>query len=250
MPLFLIGKLAFEDTDGLIAFTRFGDFALLAWNSFSLASITAIAAVLVSLLLAYANRRDSAWPIRAAKRAVGLGYAVPGTVIAVGILIPVTMLDHKLADTLSALIGRDTGLLLTGGVMVLIYAYLIRFMAISLQTIDAGFSKITLSMDDAARSLGLNNQQIVRRVHAPLLRTSLITAGLMVFVDVMKELPATLVMRPFNFDTLAVRTYIFAKDERLGEAAVAALAIVLVGLIPVVLASRAITRDERQSGAA
>jgi iron(III) transport system permease protein len=243
LPLALIGKLAFQDTDALVAFTRFGDFAVLAWNSFSLASVTAMLAVMVSLLLAYAKRSNSAWPIRAANRAVGLGYAVPGTVIAVGVLIPVTLLDHKLADALSALIGRDTGLILTGGVMVLIYAYLIRFMAISLQTIDAGFNKITPSMDDAARSLGLKNRHIVARVHAPLLKTSLITAGLMVFVDVMKELPATLVMRPFNFDTLAVRTYIFAKDERLSEAAVAALAIVLVGLIPVVLASKAITRE-------
>jgi len=249
LPLVLTCKLAFQDIDALIAFTRVGDFATLAWNSFSLASVTALFAVMVSLLLAYAKRGDSAWPIRLANRAVGLGYAVPGTVIAVGVLIPVTLLDHKLADALSALTGRDTGLILTGGVLVLIYAYLIRFMAISLQTIDAGFSKITHSMDDAARSLGLNNRHVVTRVHAPLLKTSLITAGLMVFVDVMKELPATLVMRPFNFDTLAVRTYIFAKDERLAEAAVAALAIVLVGLIPVVLASKAITRETVQTSA-
>jgi iron(III) transport system permease protein len=242
LPLFLLTRLAFDDATTTFAFASVGEFAHLAWNSFSLATATAIIAVAISLILAYAKRSHAGWPIRLANRAVGLGYAVPGTVIAVGVLIPVTMLDHRLADAASALIGRETGLLLTGGVMVLIYAYLIRFMAISLQTVEAGFSKITPSMDDAARSLGLNNRGVVRQIHAPLLKTSLITAGLMVFVDVMKELPATLVMRPFDFDTLAVRTYIFAKDERLGEAAVAALVIVLVGLIPVVFASRAITK--------
>jgi iron(III) transport system permease protein len=111
-----------------------------------------------------------------------------------------------------------------------------------MQTCEAGFAKITLSMDAAARSLGASDREVVRRIHLPLLRISLITAGLMVFVDVMKELPATLVMRPFNFDTLAVRTYHLAKDERLAEASITALAIVLVGLIPVVVASRAITQ--------
>lgn len=242
LPLVLLGRLAFDDAAATFAFERFGEFAELAWNSFSLATVTALIAVGASLILAYAKRSHAGWPIRLANRAVGLGYAVPGTVIAVGVLIPVTLLDHRLADALSALIGRETGLILTGGVMALIYAYLIRFMAISLQTVDAGFSKITPNMDDAARSLGLNNRGIVWQIHAPLLKTSLITAGLMVFVDVMKELPATLVMRPFNFDTLAVRTYIFAKDERLGEAAVTALVIVLVGLIPVIFASRAITK--------
>jgi len=243
LPLFLLGRLAFDDVDSLTTFSRINDFARLSWNSFSLAAATALLAVAISLLLAYAKRGHATWPIRLSNRVVGLGYAVPGTVIAVGVLVPITLLDHQLADVVSALIGRETGLILTGGVSVLIYAYLIRFMAVSLQSIDAGFSKITPNMDDAAASLGIKARGIVMRVHAPLLKTSLITAGLLVFVDVMKELPATLVMRPFNFDTLAVRTYIFAKDERLAEAAVASLAIVLVGLIPVIFASRAITKE-------
>jgi len=249
LPLVLLGRLAISEpqsgidgmTAGALAFNRLDEFFRLAWNSFSLATLTAAIAVAVGLMLAYANRRAPSLAMRFANRAVGLGYAIPGTVIAVGVLLPVSLLDHRLADLLSALAGRDVGLILTGGVSVLIYAYLIRFLAISLQTCEAGFAKITPSMDNAARSLGASNREVVRLIHVPLLRSTLITAGLLVFVDVMKELPATLVMRPFNFDTLAVRTYTLAKDERLAEASAAALAIVLVGLIPVIFASRAIT---------
>ncbi len=254
LPLWLLARLALQDADASMAFAQFGEFGRLAWNSFSLSAITAFIAVAISVLLAYAgfrsrsgvtrgNRHGGRVLINFVNRLVGLGYAVPGMVIAVGILIPVTMFDHRLADALSILLGRDPGLILTGGISVLIYAYLIRFLSISLQTCEAGFEKISPSMDDAARSLGAGNREVTRRIHVPLLKTSLITAGLMVFVDVMKELPATLVMRPFNFDTLAVRTYTLAKDERLAEAAMAALAIVLVGLIPVILASKAITND-------
>ena len=149
-----------------------------------------------------------------------------------------------LVDSISAIFGFKTGLLLTGGFLVLIYAYLIRFLAVALQSVEAGLSKITPSMDDAARSLGSTPLEVLREVHMPLLRTSLITAGLLVFVDVMKELPATLVMRPFNFDTLAVQTYNLAMDERLAEASTAALVIVAVGLIPLIMASRAITKPQ------
>ncbi len=252
LPLILLARLAFQDAEAGLAFGRFGDFVTLAWNSFSLASMTAMIAVGLSLVLAYAAHSSRAQLgnlsiIKISNRLISLGYAVPGTVIAVGILIPATKLDHYLADVMSAIIGHESGLLLTGGIAVLIYAYLIRFMSISLQTCEAGFTKILPSMDDAAQSLGMGRLAVIRRIHMPLLRTSLITAGLMVFVDVMKELPATLVMRPFNFDTLAVRTYTLAKDERLAEASLAALAIVLVGLIPVVMASRAITRTTEKS---
>jgi iron(III) transport system permease protein len=240
-----VGELAWDigsTSDTFVSLFHPSDFAQLAWNSFSIATLTAAIAVVLGLLLAYANRRTPSMVMTVANRAVGLGYAIPGTVIAVGVLIPVTALDHQLADAIGVILGRDVGLVLTGGFAVLIYAYLIRFLAISMQTCEAGFAKITLSMDAAARSLGASDREVVRRIHLPLLRISLITAGLMVFVDVMKELPATLVMRPFNFDTLAVRTYHLAKDERLAEASITALAIVLVGLIPVVVASRAITQ--------
>ncbi len=183
--------------------------------------------------------------IRIVARVAGLGYAVPGSVIAVGIMVPVIALDHLIADAWQWLTGASIGLLLTGSIAAMIYAYLIRFLAVSLQTIEAGLAKITPSMDDAAQSLGLSGRQTLTRVHAPLLSRSLLTAGLLVFVDVMKELPATLVMRPFNFDTLAVQSYQFAADERLGQAAVASLLIVAVGVIPIVLLSRQIAKKRQ-----
>ncbi len=240
IPTLILLKLAFTDGD-----VQFGArFITLAVNSFSIAAVTALLAVSAALLLAYVARssgkRIQAW----LNRLVGLGYAVPGTVIAVGVLIPLIALDHMLVDSIANIFGLKTGLLLTGGFLVLIYAYLIRFLAVALQSVEAGLAKITPSMDDAARSLGSTAFQVMREVHMPLLRTSLITAGLLVFVDVMKELPATLVMRPFNFDTLAVQTYNLAMDERLAEASTAALVIVLVGLIPLIMASRAITKPQ------
>jgi iron(III) transport system permease protein len=174
-----------------------------------------------------------------------MGYAVPGTIIAVGVLIPVIRLDHLLVDRLNLWFGTTFGLLLTGSLGILVYAYLIRFLAVALQSVAAGLTKITPSMDDAAQSLGATRFGVLRQIHIPLLRPSLVTAALLVFVDVMKELPATLVLRPFNFDTLAVHVYVLAKDERLAEAAWPALAMVAVGLVPVLIASRQITRQTK-----
>ncbi|MEN9475007.1 MAG: hypothetical protein RIS48_1727 [Pseudomonadota bacterium] len=185
------------------------------------------------------------WLARGLNRLVGLGYAVPGSVIAVGVLIPVTRLDHWLAAGWQQLFGHNPGLLLTGGIAALVYAYLVRFLSAALQTVEGSLGKITPSMDDAARSLGSGQFAVLRRVHLPILRGSLFTAGLLVFVDVMKELPATLVMRPFNFDTLATQTYNLASDERLAEASSAALAIVVVGLLPLILLSRQIARGRK-----
>ena len=239
IPLLLLAKLALTNLD--INFAAAARFAGLAGNSFVLAAFTALVAVALALVLAYAARAARSSLPQLVNRIVGLGYAVPGMVVAVGALIPIAILDHALANAIQSLTGTPTGLLLTGGVGVLIYAYLVRFLSVALQSVEAGLSSITVSMDDAARSLGSRTSSMLARVHLPLLRTSLLTAGLLVFVDVMKELPATLVMRPFNFNTLAVEAYVLAKDERLAEAAVASLAIVLVGLVPVILASRAMT---------
>ena len=240
IPALILLKLALTEGD-----VQFGArFIKLAVNSFGIAAITALIAVSLALMLAYlarsSGKRIQAW----LNRLVGLGYAVPGTVIAVGVLIPLIALDHFLVDSIATIFGFKTGLLLTGGFLVLIYAYLIRFLAVALQSVEAGLAKITPGMDDAARSLGSTPFEVMRDVHMPLLRTSMITAGLLVFVDVMKELPATLVMRPFNFDTLAVQTYHLAMDERLAEASTAALVIVAVGLIPLIMASRAITKPQ------
>ena len=171
--------------------------------------------------------------------------ALPGSVIAVGVLIPVTRLDHALAALAQQLTGVQPGLLITGGIAALVYACVVRYLTAAMQAVDAGLSKITPSMDAAARSLGHTPAQTLRRVHLPLLRGSLLTAALLVFIDVMKELPATLVMRPFNFDTLATQAYTLASDERLAEASTAALAIVAVGLLPLIALSRQISRARK-----
>ncbi|HEY6514277.1 MAG TPA: iron ABC transporter permease [Burkholderiaceae bacterium] len=217
-------------------------FATLARNSVAVAALTAVAAVAAALLIAYASRAQRGAAMRAAHRVAGFGYALPGSVIAVGVLIPVTRLDHLLAHTLRSWVGVDPGLLLTGGIAALVYACLVRYLTAALQSVDAGLARITPSMDQASRSLGLGAGQTLARVHLPLLRGSVLTAALLVFIDVMKELPATLVMRPFNFDTLATTAYTLASDERLAEAATPALAIVAVGLGPMVLLCRRIAR--------
>ena len=212
----------------------------LAWNTFTLAAITSVAAIATATLLAYAARLSANRIVFAANRFASLGYAIPGAVIAVGVLLPLGRLDNLIADWASAQFGFNVGLVLTGSIAALVYAYLVRFLAIALQTVEAGLGKIRPSMEDAARSLGLTPTQTLFRVHAPMMRTSMLTAALIVFVDVMKELPATFALRPFNFDTLAVQAYNMAKDERLAEAAAASLVIVAVGLVPLVLLSRAI----------
>lgn len=242
--LILLKQASASDALASLFTTRF---AALVFNSFTLASITAVIGVALALWLAYTARKSksqiSANINTNINRLVSMGYAVPGTIIAVGVLIPVIRLDHLLVDRLNFWFGTTFGLLLTGSLGILVYAYLIRFLAVALQSVAAGLTKITPSMDDAAQSLGATRFGVLRQIHIPLLRPSLVTAALLVFVDVMKELPATLVLRPFNFDTLAVHVYVLAKDERLAEAAWPALAMVAVGLVPVLIASRQITRQ-------
>jgi iron(III) transport system permease protein len=207
-------------------------------NSFTVAGITAFLAVLVAVVLAYANRLSKHPLVAGASRTAALGYAIPGAVIAVGIMVPLGRLDNALAAWMQGALGIDVGLVFTGTIAALVYAYLVRFLAVALQTVDAGLAKVTPSMDDAARSLGLGPGATLKRVHAPLLSSSLLTAGLLVFVDTMKELPATFALRPFNFDTLAVAAYHLTQDERLAEAAIPSLVIVAVGLLPLVFVSR------------
>lgn len=241
LPAILLLKMALTEGDA-----QFGErFLMLSRNSFLLAGCTAGIGVLIALLLAYGARLSKGSLASGLNRLVGLGYAVPGAVIAVGVLIPVTRLDNWLAGQWLFWFGHNPGLLLTGGIAALIYAYLVRFLAVALHTVESSLAKITPSMDDAACSLGLGQGETLRRVHAPMLRGSLFTAGLLVFVDVMKELPATLVMRPFNFDTLATQAYTLASDERLAEASTAALAIVVVGLLPLIALSRQISATRR-----
>jgi len=239
IPVVLLLKMSLSGGDALFG----ARFIRLAFNSAMLATVTAALAVAIALVLAYGARVSRSPLSNAANRLAGLGYAVPGAVIAIGVLIPVARIDHALAD-----LGLASGLVLTGSIGVLVYAYLIRFLGVALQTVEAGLARITPNMEDAARSLGMGAAATLARVHAPILRSSLVTAALLVFVDVMKELPATFVMRPFNFDTLAVQAFNLAADERLAEASTASLAIVAVGLLPVILASRRLVA--RASGVA
>lgn len=212
-------------------------------NTSTLAGVAAVASVTVAVLLAYAARTVKSPFVHGANRLAVLGYALPGAVIAVGILLPLGRIDNAIASFVEQQFGVKTGLLLTGSITALIYAYVVRFLAVAFQTIEAGLTRVTPSMDDAARSLGLSPARTLARVHIPIVWGSLATAGLLVFVDVMKELPATFAMRPFNFDTLAVEAYNLAKDERIAEAAIPSLLMVGIALLPVILLSRQIARS-------
>jgi iron(III) transport system permease protein len=241
LPVLLLLRLVLREPD-LLPFARFAE---LGWNSFRVAGTAAVLAVVLAVIVAYALRVVPGALTRAASQALALGYAVPGTVLAVGVLLPVGALDVWIAGTLQAHAGINPGLVLTGTVVALIYAYLVRYFAVAWNSIEPGFARITPSMDAAARGLGAGTTGTLLRVHAPLLARSAAAAALLVFVDVMKELPATLVMRPFNFDTLATQTYTFAKDERLSEAALPSLAIVVVGVLPLLLLARAVRLGAR-----
>lgn len=219
------------------------DFMVLVANSLRLAGSAALVALVLALFLGYSRRIVSNRPLRVAVRLAGLGYAVPGTVIAVGVIIPFAWFDNALDAWMRQRFGISTGLLLSGTIFMLLFAYVVRFLSVSLQTVEAGLGRIKPSMDESARSLGFRPLQIMGKVHIPILKGSLLTALLLVFVDVLKELPATLILRPFNFNTLAVRAYELASDERLADAAPAALAIVVVGIVPVILLSISITRS-------
>lgn len=202
-----------------------------AWNSVRLSGITAGLAVTIALVVAFSVRRDRGWLTRWVAQVVGLGYAVPGAVIVVGLLLPVGWLQ-------SAWPQWGVGGWLTATSVGVVWAYLVRFGAVALQTVQSGYARIPVSLDDSARMLGTGEMGLLTRIHWPLLGRSTAAAALLVWVDVMKELPATLVLRPFNSDTLAVVAYQLARDERLGEAALPSLALVVVGLVPVVWLSR------------
>lgn len=214
-------------------------------NSLQLATFASVLALILALLMAYGQRLYPGKAIRYAVRLAGMGYAVPGAVIAVGVMIPFAWFDNTLDSWTRQTFDYSTGLLLSGTLFAVLFAYLCRFLAVALQTVESGLGRITPSMDEAGRSFGYRPLAMLYSVHIPMLKGSLLTALLLVFVDVLKELPATLILRPFNFNTLAVRAYELASDERLAEAAPAALAIVVAGIVPVILLSRTITRSRQ-----
>jgi iron(III) transport system permease protein len=215
-------------------------------NSLTLASITAFVTVAAAIIIGFCARIAPSLAARFSAAAAGIGYAVPGGVIAVGLLVPFAALDNAVDAWARANFNVSTGLFFTGSIGLLIVAYMVRFIAAALGAFDTGISAIKPNIDAAARTLGRTSGRMLVEIHLPLLRPSLLTALLIVFVDVMKELPATLIMRPFNFDTLAVQAYRLASDERLQQAALPSLMIVGFGLLPVILLCHTIGKSGRQ----
>ncbi len=240
LPFIQLSQWAIETFDEMVD----SEFFTLTWNSLSLAASAAILALLFALLLAYGQRLQNTRLIYFAVRIASMGYAIPATVIAIGIMLPLAWIDNTVDQWLRDQFNVSSGLLLSGTLFALMFAYMVRFLAVSVGTVEAALGKIKHSMDDAARSLGLKPRQVLMVIHMPLMRRSLLTAVLLVFVDVLKELPATLILRPFNFNTLAVRAYELASDERLADASTAALSIVIAGIIPVILLSLSINKQK------
>ena len=243
VPALVLGELLIESGGP----TR--DFSRHLFNTLTLAAAAGIIVTLGALVLAFARKER---PLGIAGRAasfVGLGYAVPGSVIAVGVLVPFAAFDNGIANLFQRAFGVSPGLILTGGIAALLFAYTALYLAVALQSVGAGLTRVTPSIGAAARLLARGPWDALRRVYLPLIAPSVLTAALLVFVDVMKELPATLMLRPFNFDTLAIAANNYASDERLSWAAAPSLAIVAAGIIPCILLIRSIAasahgRDE------
>ena len=232
IPVLVLFRHAIETGDPTFGM-QFLDYIL---NTVSVATITAMLAVIFSVCLTYAVRLQGDRAIlRLGVQTATLGYAIPGMVLAIGVLGPLTSIDRTFATWIQSTFDINIGLLMTGSVAALIFVYLARFLTVSFNSIEGGMARIHPNYDDAARSLGTNPIRTLGRVHLPLLTPALLTALLLVFVDVVKELPATLILRPFNFETLATRAYRLASDERIAEASTAALMILLVGLVPTIV---------------
>ena len=225
--------LAIYAADNVNAVTQ-AKFTQLALNSLLLAMAAGVGVTLIAWVLAYVKRLHPSPLTHSLIRVSTLGYALPGILLAVALLKPVGGFDAWLMETWS---GLSTPLL-SGSLFLLLYAYVCRFLTVAYQSVDSGFAGISHDIDAAARTLGTTTSEMIRKIHFPLLRPSIFAACLLVFVDVMRELPATLILRPFNFDTLATQVYRLASDERLAEASGAALMIVILGVLPVVLLQR------------
>lgn len=240
LPVVMLSEMALGSEQSLLS-PRYLQFAQ---NSVTLGLVAAVITVAVALLFGSLARSRSSWSATIMLYIGRLGYAVPGGVIAVGLLVPFAYFDNTLDAYMRDTFGISTGLLFTGSIWLLVCAYMIRFLAAAIGAYEGGVAVINPNMDAAARVLGQSEWGLLRRVHFPLLRPSLFTALLIVFVDVMKELPATLIMRPFNFDTLAVQAHRLASDERLAGAAVPSLVIVAIGTLPVILLCRRIRNEQ------
>ncbi len=215
------------------------------WHSFILALAASLVVIVLGLILAYAHRSSRGKWVNITLRLASIGYAIPGTVLGIGVLIPLAYFDNSVDTFMRNGFGISTGLLLSGTIAAIIFAYAIRFLAISFGSLESGLEKVTPNLSFAARTLGRTPFRTVMEIHLPILRPALITAALLVFVDCMKELPATLILRPFDFDTLATLVFTLASLDQLEESAAPALTIVAAGLIPIIL----LTRNLRDPGA-
>ena len=242
LPAGLLIQWATESWRGVMLDRFFSD----AGNSILLAGVTALLGVFIGLLMAFGSRLSKRRRIHWAARLVSLGYTFPGPVVALGVLLPFAWFDRTMDAWMQETFGITTGYLLSGTLFILVFAYLVRFLALAYGTAESGLERITSDMEDASRSLGKNTWQTLKQVHLPLLRGSVLAAGMLVFVDVMKELPATLMLQPFNFSTLATRAYGYATEELLKEASLWCLTIVVVGLFPVIFLNRQLRQTAPQ----
>ena len=239
LPACVLGNYAM----GFYAETLEADYLDYVRNTMMLAAWAAVIAALAGIGLAYGVRLSPRPAMRGLAEFATIGYAIPGAVLAVGIMVPLGYFDNALDSMSRGLFGIPLGLLVSGTATALVVGYVVRFLALGYRTVDSGLARVTPSIEGAARTLGASPSRALVRVHVPIIRPSVITAALLVFVDTMKELPLTLILRPFNFDTLATFVYQYASDELLEECALGALTIVAAGVIPVVLMSRTIARS-------
>ncbi|WP_282153591.1 ABC transporter permease [Ruegeria atlantica] len=238
LPVFILIQMGLTSEQNLLSRRYIG----FIQNSLTLAGVAAVVTVCAAICVGFFQRLRPGRGSSTTGYLARLGYAVPGGVIAVGLMVPFARFDNALDSWMRQTFDVSTGLLVTGSIWLLVAAYMVRFLAAALSAYEGGQSTVHANMDAASRSLGQSPLGTLRRVHLPILTPSLLTALLIVFVDVMKELPATLIMRPFNFDTLAVQAYRLASDERLEGAAVPSLVILAVGLLPVILICRQVGR--------
>ncbi|WP_413471830.1 ABC transporter permease [Shewanella baltica] len=215
-------------------------FWLLSLNSLSLALITSFICCLIALLLMFVRRISPRSSDALPSRLASTGYALPGTVLAIGVLVPLTMLDFAIND-LADLLGLDgPGLILTGSVVALIFAFCVRFVAIAIGSVESSYKRISPSLDMVSLTMGQGPRQLLQRVHLPLLGKGLFAGALLVFIESMKELPAALLLRPIGFENLATYVFQFVSDEKLEHGALAAIVIVLVGLVPLIYLNRSL----------
>ena len=239
LPAWVLGGYAVT----FYAVTLEADYFDYVRNSMVLAAWAAVAVVLAGIVLAYGVRLSPRRAMRGLAEFATIGYAIPGAVLAVGIMVPLGYFDNAIDAASRVLFGVPVGLLISGTAAGLVIGYAVRFLALGYRTVDAGLLHVTPGIEGAARTLGASPARSLLRVHLPIVRPSIVTAALLVFVDTMKELPLTLILRPFNFDTLATFVYQYASDELLEECALGALTIVAAGVVPVMLMNRTITRS-------